>query len=549
MITEQLHQKALQALVKKNQDILLECFEKAPLWEWWMKAMVTRNLQLRKALRTLKGSPVGIETNYSESLLSHAVMMQDVEMVGYLLNEGCPATTQNREGRPLISLVCGYNANFEIATLLLKHLNGPLPIETNLYQGTALGSACNNSDPAFIDLLFSHHTPPDPNEIIGENNFVWTFCRNTETLQSMIKHGANLQLVDKEVFWSEISKYQLCYPDVLNFWKTQGLALEFPVKNPLHMACARRSTTLVRWLLENGADPNYLSGCNKEWNWEFPPLYSILGITSNYEDIPSFGEEALEVVRTLLEYGADVSLMFPYTKGKTQVSILERLVYGLDSSEWKYHETLVLEFQSFLNLLRLILSQPQSPILLDHFFKSITGLSSLSMLISESSLAHQVCLLILEKAEELGVWQKADELKDLYWRAMNQGNNLLFEWCLNKNIQIEPQDWQEVGSPLHVAVLNYAKSENSNKEQVYLQMIETLFKSGENPLIKNEKNQTPLELALKIWGSSDSPPWEIDFQKYPKWSALYQLLMSYEEKWTLSETLSLKGNSKTEKFL
>lgn len=584
ILKESLYQKAIQGLANQDQELLLSCFNEAPLFWWWKKIMSTQNMKLRDALRDLKGSPVHIKDNYGNSLLTNAVIMQNREMVEYLLNEGCSVKTYY-QNRPLINLSLGWHANYEIAKLLLNHLKEPLPLEdSDTLKGSGLFSACFNSDPDLIDLLFSHSYPPDPNEIFSYddiNEIAWYSCKNIESLNVMVKNGAQLNRINAEDYWKHVSAYLSNAESIqmFDFWKSKGLPTEYFTLNPLHVACAFRNEVLVKWLLENGSDPNFLSGCNKEKDWEYPPLLNTLFFFKFFnEKSEDYFEKNLKIQKMLLDYGADPSLSFPYIQGYSDRSLLYNWFnlllnyYKENGEEDKMDFSWMLShLDDFLKMMDLWLSHPKSQKLIFSFFKDTTAMELLSKIIilssnekeNQSIIFKKITMLLIQKADEINIFKDENEeelmqhLKLLSEKAIEFPNPILLSWFLKKNKINKKQSLEKQSSILekksltllHQAVYKYhfycTRRSAETEIQLVFELIKVLLDSGENPLeLDKDYQKTPLEIGKQIFNFNEEEP---DFEKNENWSQLYMLLKSAEEKALLNKTMpSVLNNQKKE---
>jgi ankyrin repeat protein len=90
---------------------------------------------------------------------------------------------------------------------------------------TAVACAAKLSDPASLELLFSHGAETDPLAIFHAIG-LRSQMNGTATLEVLINHGADVDYVSRH-------------------WGT-----------PLHQAVRRSQTAKVKLLLERGADPN-----------------------------------------------------------------------------------------------------------------------------------------------------------------------------------------------------------------------------------------------------------------------------------------------------
>lgn len=174
--------------------------------------------------------------------------------------------------------------------------------------------------PAMIRVLLEYGKFVDLNQRDkeGDTPLMLTYATpNNECLKLLVRAGADVNCQDQEgepPLSLALRKGNLEYVDILLaqpetdvniFSETWG--------GPLHAACRFRQADIVRNLVARGADVNLAS---KRYIVGTTPL--VCAILSNNADLESDSSTVYEIVRTLVENGADVGLLTRY--GESAIS-------------------------------------------------------------------------------------------------------------------------------------------------------------------------------------------------------------------------------------
>ena len=253
----------------KGSDTLLDVIDSKELFDKYFGDLPNDQL-----ITLLKKHPkwINIEFDEGTSVLSMAILYNNIELVKFIIEQGTDVNSKDRDGDGTPLYWACVQEDTEIIKLLLEH---GADINGKIRDGeTPLSRACYYNRTEVAKLLLDLGADPNIKDAEGKTPLYWAFKRNhTEIIKLLLEHGADANIKDKD-------GYSLLYHacryskniELVKLLLEHGADKSINVKNkyggtPLSHACDWNNIELVKLLLEHGAGedldinslPNYIT--------------------------------------------------------------------------------------------------------------------------------------------------------------------------------------------------------------------------------------------------------------------------------------------------
>ena len=245
--------------------------------------------------------------------LHWAVYYDDTDLAQLLVRAGADVKAVNRYGVAPLTIAC-INGNGKIVEMLLDAGADP---NTKLPGGeTALMTAARTGRTGPLTALLSHGADVNAQERKGQTALMWASAEgNLEAVDVLLKAGADFRTPLSSGFTPLFFAVREGCTDVVLRLLEAGLDIDEPMRgdkqkkgpNPLLLAVENGHFETAVALLEAGADPNAQPegyAALHALSWVRKPIRG----DGDPSPVGSGNVSAVELVRALVTYGADVNL-------------------------------------------------------------------------------------------------------------------------------------------------------------------------------------------------------------------------------------------------
>ena len=267
----------------------------------------------RELVHTLLSEQVDVNVRRSDgtTALHWTVQWADLETVRLLIDAGASVDVSTDLGVTPLSLACT-NANAELVEMLL---NAGASADTSRSTGeTVLMTCARTGNPDAVKALLSQGAEVNGKEDMqGQTALMWAAAQNhVEVMRVLIGHGADVHgATEKALFTPLLFATREGATEAVHFLLENGAdvnELAADGTGPLVAATYTGHWDLAKFLLRAGADVNENATGYTVLHWAAGSwendISGILG-PDGYEWIAARGPGKLELVRALLDHGAD----------------------------------------------------------------------------------------------------------------------------------------------------------------------------------------------------------------------------------------------------
>ncbi|KAJ5066859.1 cyclin-dependent kinase inhibitor 2c-related [Anaeramoeba ignava] len=294
-----------------NNSLLQICFQQGTLD------------QIQKLV--LKGASVNCKGNYAQTPLHFCIATQkNIEIISYLISSGAKINAVNDFGKNPLHLACEKYPQFEILKLLLE--NGADPKIVDKSSKLPVFHLFNQKSNLDLIKLFIGPNFPIDQIIFQTKTSLIAACQNQadlDVIEFLLEKGANVNFIDDT---KKTPLHHLCcsnpndlsakihllfkYHPNLNLKDKSG-------KTPLHYLCSNSQFSLIKFLVENGADVNI-----QDSNFLSPIFYL------------SFKKSSIDIFNFLIDHRASIyytarkgnQLIHQVCKKKPSLEMLQILI-------------------------------------------------------------------------------------------------------------------------------------------------------------------------------------------------------------------------------
>ena len=276
------------------------------------------------------GAKADIIASDKRAPLLEAIVARQFAKSMLLLKHGADPHVSSRLGMNLLHVVAQKNAPSETIASLIK---AGLPIESfDQYGRTPLQVAVESSSARAVSAFLQLGANPNAKCERGTNSGLPTLFlaippksgmrRSKKILQTLLTHGVSIDSKgpkNQTPLFYAISRGALEHARLLLQAGANIRARNSEQESLLHAAfsISNPSTDLITWLVQNGADVNWVGGKRQE-----TPLFYAISRSSNGLNSYGLKPENANVVESLLSYGANAN--FRNLNGTTPLSIASR---------------------------------------------------------------------------------------------------------------------------------------------------------------------------------------------------------------------------------